>query len=83
MDKNEGMSFIVGLYLAQLLNLYSLKDFKQLTKIQILFQDEMHGNEKKFYEELPTYPPKKRYFSDLMDRKFTFDQKNNINIMNL
>ena len=43
---------------------------KKSTKSQIIFQNEMLGNEKKLYDELPTYPPKKRYFSDLMDRMF-------------
>ena len=38
----------------------------------------MLGNEKKLYDELPTYPPKKRYFSDLMDRMFICNQNNYI-----
>ena len=40
------------------------------TLIMIIFQEEALGKRATHYEELPTNPPKKRYFSDLMDRKY-------------
>ena len=38
--------------------------------ILLMFQEETLGNRAIHYEDLPTHPPKKRYFSDLMDRKY-------------
>ena len=36
-----------------------------------LFQKEAVDDGQLYFEEIPTEPPTKRYFSDLMDRKIT------------